>query len=82
MNDDAVLLVGFSSILGPALTVTAAAAAARGSLRNTGLLLVMSALGTPTYFAYPLNVVVLAAGVWLAATALCTVRGRRRPEPA
>jgi hypothetical protein len=82
VNDDAVLLVGFFSILGPALAVTAAAAAARGSLRNAGLLLVMSALATPTYFAYPLNVVVLAAGVWLTATARSTVQDRRRPEPA
>lgn len=82
VNDDAVLLVGFFSILGPALAVTAAAAAARGSLRNAGLLLVMSALATPTYSAYPLNVVVLAAGAWLTATARSTVQGRRTPEPA
>ena len=82
VKDDAVLLVGFFSIFGPALAVTAAAAAARGQLRNAGLLLVMSALATPTYFAYPLNVVVLAAGVWLTATARSTVQGRRRPEPA
>lgn len=80
VNDDAVLLVGLFSILGPALSVAAAAAAARGSLRNAGLLLVMSALATPTYFAYPMNVVVLATGVRLTATARRTVRGRRSLE--
>lgn len=69
VNNDAVVLVGFFSILGPALAVSAAVAAARGSLRSAGLLLVVSAVATPTYFAYPLNVVVLAAAVWLTSTA-------------
>lgn len=82
VNDDAVLLVGLFSILGPALAVAAAVAAARGSLRNSGLLLVMSALATPTYFAYPLKVVALGAGLWLAVTARSTAQGRGRPEPA
>lgn len=82
VKDDAVLLVGFFSALGPALAIAAAVAAARGSLRNAGLLLVMSALATPTYFAYPLNVVALAAGLWLTLTARSTVRSRGRPEPA
>lgn len=82
VNDDAVLLVGLFSILGPALAVAAAVAAGRGSIRNSGLLLVMSALATPTYFAYPLNVMALGAGLWLAVTARSTAQGRGRPEPA
>lgn len=80
-NDDAVLLVGFFSVLGPALAITAALAAARGSPRNSGLLLVVSALATPTYFAYPLNVVVFAAGLWVAGSARSAAPDRGWPEP-
>lgn len=79
VNDDAMLLVGLFSILGPALAMAAAVAAGRGSLRNSGLLLVMSALTTPTYFAYPLNVVALGAGLWLAVTARSAAPGRGAP---
>jgi len=81
VDDDAVLLVGFFSCLGPVLAAAAAVVAARGSLRSSGPLLVLSALATPTYFAYALNVVVLAAGLWLAAAAR-NAEDRRRPEPA
>ena len=80
VNDDAVVVVGFFSIIGPALAVVATGMAARGSLRAAGVLLLMSALATPTYFAYPLNVVAFACGLWLAATARKTVQGRHRPE--
>lgn len=82
VNDDAVLLIGSFSVLGPALAVAAAVAAGRGSLRKSGRLLVMSALATPTYFAYLLNIVVFGAGLRLAVTARSTAPGRGRPEPA
>lgn len=81
VNDDAVVLVGFFSVVGPALAIATAAAAGRGSVRNAGLLLALSAVTTPTYFAYPLNVVVLAAGLWLTVTARSTAPGRSGPEP-
>lgn len=82
VNDDAVLLVGFFSVVGPALAVAAARAAARGTPRTAGLLFVVSALATPTYFAYPLNLLALAAGLWLVITAPDTPPGRRHPKPA
>lgn len=81
VNDDAVLLVGAFSVLGPALAIAAAVTASRGSLRVSGLLLVASALATPTYFAYPLNVVPLAAGLWLVVTAHASSLRGRHPEP-
>lgn len=71
-NDDAVILVGVCSVLGPAFAIAAAVWAARRMLGLAGAMLVVSALATPTYFAYPLNVLVLVGGVWLLATA----RGR------
>lgn len=82
VNGDALLVVGLFSVLGPVLAIAASAAAARGSLRLAGALLVLSALATPTYFAYPLNLAALAAGAWLLATAPSRRPSRDRMQTA
>jgi chromate transport protein ChrA len=66
VNDDARLLVGLASIVGPLLAVGAAVQLGRHANRSAGVLLVLSALATPTYFAYVLNIPALVVGVMLA----------------
>lgn len=66
VNDNARLLVGLASAVGPLLGVGAAVQLGRHADRSAGVLLVVSALLTPTYFAYAINVPALVVGVVLA----------------
>ena len=61
---DARWLVAVASALFPAAAAGAALAARRGALRWAGMLLLVS-VATPTYFAWPLNVPALVAGLVL-----------------
>ncbi len=65
VNDDARLLVGIASIVGPLLSLGAAVQLGRHADRSAGVLLVLSALLTPTYFAYAINLPVLVVGAML-----------------
>ena len=76
VNDDARLLVGLASVVGPLLAVGAAVQLGRHADRSAGVLLVLSALVTPTFFAYVLNIPALVVGVVLAVAA-----HRVLPEP-
>ena len=69
VNDDARLLVGVASVVGPLLGVGAAVQLGRHADRSAGVLLVLSALLTPTYFAYVINIPALVVGVMLALAA-------------
>lgn len=69
VNDDARLLVGLASVVGPLLGVGAAVQLGRHADRSAGVLLVLSALLTPTYFAYVINIPALFVGVMLAVAA-------------
>lgn len=53
-----------ASLLLPACSVLAAAALVRHRIGSAGVLLLLSS-ATPTYFAWPLNLVALAAGAYL-----------------
>ena len=75
---DARVLVGLASVLGPLAAVGAAHLLARGRDRGAGGLLLASALLTPTYFAYVLNVPALVVGAVL----LVRRRTRRVPDAA
>lgn len=66
VNPDARVLVGAASIVGPLLAVGAALALSRRADRTAGILLILSAVLTPTYFAYALNVPALIVGFVLA----------------
>jgi hypothetical protein len=68
-NDDARLLVGLASVVGPLLGVGAAVQLSRHADRSAGVLLVLSALLTPTYFAFVINIPALLIGVTLAVAA-------------
>jgi hypothetical protein len=65
VNDDARLLVGTASVLGPLAALTASWFLRRLSDRAAGVLLLISA-ATPTYFAFVLNVPALLVGIVLA----------------
>lgn len=69
VNDDAQLLVGIASVVGPLLGVGATVQLGRHADRSAGVLLVLSALLTPTYFAYVINIPALVVGVMLALAA-------------
>ena len=61
---DARWLIGLASVLFPAAAAAAAVALRRGSIRLAGVLLLVS-VATPTYFAWPLNLPALVAGLVL-----------------
>lgn len=65
VNDDARLLVGVASVVGPLLGAGAAVQLGRHADRSAGVLLLISALLTPTYFAYVMNIPALVVGVML-----------------
>ncbi|MDQ1506916.1 MAG: hypothetical protein QOD57_4643 [Actinomycetota bacterium] len=80
VNADARWLVGVASVVFPAAAVLAAMALRRGAIRWAAVLLLVS-VATPTYYAYPLNIPALVAGlVLLAAPPSWT--GSARPAPA
>lgn len=62
VNVDARVLVGTASMVGPLLAIGAALLLSRRADRTAGVLLVLSAVLTPTYFAYVLNVPALVVG--------------------
>jgi peptidoglycan/LPS O-acetylase OafA/YrhL len=64
-NTDARVFVGVASVLGPVAGFVAAVALVHRRQRVAGALLVVSAIVTPTYFAYALNVVPLLGGTVL-----------------
>jgi hypothetical protein len=66
VNADARWLVGVASVVFPAAAVLAAMALRRGAIRWAGLFLLVS-VATPTYYAYPLNIPALVAGLILLA---------------
>jgi hypothetical protein len=66
VNSDAVLFVAAASVVGVLCAVSAVVLLGRGSDRGAGLLLVASAIITPTYFAYALAVPALVVGIVLA----------------
>ena len=66
VNDDARLLIGVASVVGPLLAAWAAPQLSRRADRSAGLLLVASAVLTPTYFAYAFNLPALVVGLVLA----------------
>lgn len=65
VNDDARVLVVVASVVGPLLAVGSARQFSLRRDRLAGALLVVSAVVTPTYFAYALNLVPLGAGLYL-----------------
>lgn len=82
VNADARVFVGTASAVGPALAVVAAVAlGGRSHARVAGLLLVASAVVTPTYFAWPLSLAALVAGIALALTQRNWSSHRSRGEP-
>lgn len=78
VNRDARALVLVFSLAGPGCALAAARLAPRGHLRVVGLLLVLSA-GTPTYFAWALNLPALFVGLGLV---LSPTAGRRQARTA
>ena len=66
VNNDARLFVGVASVVGPLLAVAAVVQLFRHADRAAGLLLVGSAVLTPTYFAYAINLPALVVGLVLA----------------
>lgn len=75
VNEDARLFVAGATVLGVGAALLSAWSAARSRHRLAGALLIGSAVVTPTYFAWPLNVVPLVAGVVI-------VRGNQRARRA
>jgi hypothetical protein len=69
VNDDARLLVGVASVVGPLVAVLAAVQLSRHADRPAGVLLALSAVLTPTYFAYVINLPALVVGVVLTVAA-------------
>lgn len=65
VNHDARLLVGLAAVVGPLLAVWAAVRLSKHADRSAGVLLVVSAVLTPTYFAYVINLPALVVGVLL-----------------
>lgn len=68
VNSDARALVGVATLLGIVTAVAASAALTHRRERVAGGLLVVSALVTPTFFAYALNLAPLLIGIVLIAT--------------
>ena len=66
VNDDARPLVAVAAIVGPLLSIWAAARLSQHADRSAGVLLVVSAVVTPTYFAYVINLPALVIGAVLA----------------
>ena len=66
VNEDARSLVGIASVVGPLLAACAALQLLRHADRAAGLLLVVSAVLTPTYFAHAINLPALVVGLVLA----------------
>lgn len=66
VNEDARILVGSASVVGPLAAVAGACSLRRNADRLAGAALLVSVL-TPTYFAYPLNVPALLVGLALVA---------------
>lgn len=65
VNADARVLVGFASVVGPLLAVWAALQLSRHAARSAGVLLILSAVLTPTYFTYAIGVPALIVGLVL-----------------
>lgn len=80
VNDDAKVLVGVASVVFPLCAVGAAVALERRRDRLAGALLVVSA-ATPTYFAYPLNLVALVVGAVLLIAPTVVFHDRRSATP-
>ncbi len=80
VNADARWFVGAASVLFPAAAAGAALALRREALRLAGVLLLIS-VATPTYFAWPLNLPALLAGLGLV-LAPSTFGGAPKPTPA
>jgi hypothetical protein len=66
VNDDARQAVGVASVAGPLLGAWAALLMGRLADRSAGVVLMLSAVLTPTYFAYVLNLPALLVGAVLA----------------
>ncbi len=79
VNLDARVVVGIASVAFPACAALAALAVAKGRLRMSGLLLVLSA-ATPTYFAFLLNLPALVVGTALLVVPGLTVRSGGAPS--
>lgn len=65
VNSDARVLVGVATVLGPVAAVAAGRHISRRSDRAAGALLLLSALITPTFFAYAINLPALVVGLAL-----------------
>lgn len=78
VNDDVRVLVGFASVVGPLLAAWAAVQLSRQVDRSAGTLLVLSAVLTPTYFAYVINLPPLVVGLVLAVAPQVVLRS---PDP-
>lgn len=76
VNADAEVLVGLAAVAGPLAALGAALQLGRGADRSAGALLVLSALVTPTFFAYVLNLPALVVGLVL----LAAPRERHAPS--
>ena len=73
VNDDVRVLVGVASIIGALAALASAYLLALSADRLSGVLLLVSAL-IPTYFACPLNVVAVIAGLLLLAVQRSSAR--------
>lgn len=69
VNDDARVLVVGAAVVGPLLAAWAAFQLSRDRDRLAGALLLLSAVLTPTYFAYAINVPAFIIGLVLAVSA-------------
>ena len=67
LNADARVLVAVASVVGPSLAILAARQLSRRADRLAGVFLLISALLTPTYFAYVINLPALLVGIALSA---------------
>lgn len=67
VSADARLLVGMASVVGPAAALLASVAAIRSRRVLPSVLLVVSSIITPTYFAWTLNLAALVGGLVLLA---------------
>jgi hypothetical protein len=76
VNEDARVIVGYATVLGPLAALLASTAVARRQDRRAGLLLVIS-VAIPTYFAWVLNVSALVVGLGLRAAPTAVIRQRR-----
>jgi hypothetical protein len=76
VNEDARVIVGSATLLGPLAALLASTAVGRCQDRLAGLLLVIS-VATPTYFAWVLNVPALVVGLGLLAAPTAVIRQKR-----